>query len=66
MPKQDKDNATGGIIDGGRSGIPASSWGGDNYSGREKHRQKNTQIYKHNGYGNVGVYRQNYDSSRLR
>ena len=48
------------------SGIPASSWGGDNHSGREKYRQKNTQIYKHNGYGNVGVYRQNYDSSRLR
>ena len=48
------------------SGIPASSWGGDNYSGREKHRQKNTQIYKHNGYGNVGVYRQNHDAPGLR
>ena len=52
--------------DGEASGIPASSLGGGNYSRREKHRQKNTQIYKHNGYGNVGVYRQNYDSSGLR
>ena len=48
------------------SGIPASSWGGDNHSRREKHRQKNTQIYKHNGYGNVGVYRQNHDAPGLR
>ena len=47
------------------SGIPASSWGGDNHSGREKHRQKNTKIYKHNGYGNVGVYRQNHDAPGL-
>ena len=49
-----KESPTIGLSTMEASGIPASSWGGDNHSGREKHRQKNTQIYKHNGYGARG------------